>query len=231
MESITIAPDLNGPRATAQGGIAAGLLAAGLEGPVRVRLHRPPPLGVPLDVAPDGDGLVATLGADVVLSAERAPAPHHPPPGVTVAEAATVAMDQATHVAQDCVVCGPRHPRTLGIFPAPVREDVVALRWRPAGWYVDGGAVRPEIVWGVLDCPGALACHHAAAPGHFPALGTITAALHAPVPADRDLLVIGWHRGTDGRKSHGSTAILDADGGVLAVADLVCVAVPVDWAR
>ena len=46
---VTIDPRFNGPPDSGHGGYVSGVVASFLEGPARVRLHRPPPLGRRLD--------------------------------------------------------------------------------------------------------------------------------------------------------------------------------------
>src|SRR5258705_11828055 len=51
MELLASGPRYGGPPGSANGGYIAGLFAQHAPGTVRVRLHRPPPLGAPLQVA------------------------------------------------------------------------------------------------------------------------------------------------------------------------------------
>lgn len=230
MATIELEPDFTGPARSGQGGIAAGLLGMRLDGSARVRLHRPPPLARPMAVLETLDGLEARDGDAVVLSAAPGEVASRPP-RVSIEQAAATHMDLEHHFAPRCIVCGPEHPRSLRVFPGVI-EDLRARAavWRPPAWVGDGtGEVRPELVWGVLDCPGSIAAGDLAPPQMFPALGTFTVALHRPVPVGEDLVVVGWAARADGRKLHAASAILDAHGEPLATAEHVCIAMPLTW--
>lgn len=71
-------------------------------------------------------------------------------------------------------------------------------------------------VWAALDCPGAFAI--GMGDGDALLLGTMSARLHAEVPAGEQLVVMAWPAGSEGRKRHCGTALLTADGVLLASA-------------
>lgn len=129
--TIAIDRHLTGPAHTAQGGIAAGLLASMLEGPARVRLHRPPPLQRPLQVQATDQGLQALAEDGLVMTAEPTTVEVIPPEvDLQAAQAASSVPEQ--HGAPTCVVCGPEHPHSLRIFPGVMPDaEVVATRWLP----------------------------------------------------------------------------------------------------
>lgn len=231
-DTIRIPPGCNGPARTANGGVAAGRMAALLDRPAEVRLTRPPPMGVDLALSVDGDWVIASDDGEQVLAARTAA-----PPDVTVpAVAATTVGDGVPfpdHPASACVVCGPDHPRGLRMFPAPVPglSGVVATWWTPPAWAIDDtGHLRPDLLWGVLDCPGALAIMHAAGEPMFAALASITGEVLAPVRAGQRVLVLGFTLGADGRKRTAGTAVLGQDGEVLAHTRQLCIAMPPAWA-
>ncbi len=131
-----------------------------------------------------------------------------------------------------CVVCGPDHDGGLQLFPGPVGGGPVhATTWTPPGWAGDGsGTVRPEIAWGVLDCPGAIMLvRHHSNESMFPALGTITAEIRKPLRVGDAYAVTAWPRGRDGRKLYAGTAIVDDRGETFAISDQVCIAMPFEW--
>ncbi len=74
-DSILIERRFCGPPACANGGHAAGRLAAalgeGLEPPVQVRLHRPPPLDVPLTSSQASPSILTSIPSPTALSAGR----------------------------------------------------------------------------------------------------------------------------------------------------------------
>ena len=223
----------NGPRRSANGGIAAGLLAARLGGTVRVRLHAPPPLGSPLHVARTPTGLAATIDGREVLTADASAPLAIEVPDVPIAAAVRATRPRPGHLAPTCFVCGPDRPDGLGVYPSALHHpEVHAACWSPPAWSDDGtGRVRPELVWGVLDCPGAFAIIDGGLPpGSFPALSAITATILAPAPVGEPVVVLAWVTGNDGRRWHAETAIVDGRGGVLAVGSQTCVAVPLSFA-
>jgi hypothetical protein len=132
----------------------------------------------------------------------------------------------------DCFVCGMRRPPGDGlrIFPGPVPGRALwAARWTPDSSVTGPDRkVRPEIAWAALDCPGGIAVAEHAELGQDTAvvLGQMTASLTAlPAPGE-ECVVIGWPGGASGRKLTAGSALLGADGEVLAVAWAVWITVP-----
>lgn len=198
-ETITIPADLNGPDGSANGGVAAGSLARLLEGPATVRLHRPTPLGLELRVERGEDGSLraGTSDGGAVLTATATGAVDVDLPDIEL-DRVVSGPPPASHTAPRCVVCGPDHGRSLRIFPLLVEgTELVATRWDPPQWAFDPhGALRPEIVWGALDCPGGWAIiQRASAPAFHPALGTMSAERCRPVLAGETVVVAGWPSG------------------------------------
>jgi hypothetical protein len=230
-DTLAVPSDLNGPAGSANGGVAAGLLGS-LCGPAaRVRLYRPPTLGVPMDVVEASGGLEAHYRGDVVLAAAPSRIDVNPP-AVTLEEAESAAAPFVGHAAVTCVVCGPEHPHGLRLAPGPLGDGAVhATTWTPPPWTGDGaGLVRPEIVWGVLDCPAAIMLvRHYPGEDLFPALGTITAEVAVPVAVGETYVVVAWPRGRDGRKLYAGTAVLGPAGAVHARSDQICLAMPYAW--
>lgn len=230
-ETIMVPADQNGPAGSANGGIAAGLLGRLIDAPARVRLYRPPPLGRPMQVRESGAGLEALFEGEVALTAVAAKLDLHAP-SVTPEEAAAATAPFVGHAAVTCVVCGPDHPNGLHLFPGPVGAGPVhATTWAPQLWTADQeGIVRPEIVWGALDCPGAvMLMRHYPAESMFPALGTMTAELSDRLSVGETYTVVAWPRGRDGRRLFAGTAIFGRGGKVLAQSDQVCIAMPFEW--
>ncbi len=74
--------------------------------------------------------------------------------------------------------------------------------------------VTPEVVWAAIDCPGAWAV---GAPGRGEmVLGRMAAELRRLPAEDEPCVVVAWPLGVDGRKLYAGTALLDADGELLA---------------
>lgn len=231
--SVRIPAGLNGPARTANGGVAAGTMAALVDGPAEVRLSSPPPMDVDLAVTRDGDWVVASHDGDRVLAVRPAAPPDVAVPDIDL-DTVGDGVPFPDHPAVTCVVCGADHPDGLRMFPAPVPDHpgVLATWWQPPTWALDvAGHLRTDLLWGVLDCPGALAIMHAAAEPTFAALAGITGEVVAPVRAGERVLVLGFTLEADGRKRAAGTAVLGPDGDLRAHTRQLCIAVPPAWAR
>ena len=220
-ETIVVPAGMNGPMENGNGGYSAGLLAAFLAGPARVTLRRPVPLGTPLDVEAEDEKARLLGGGELVAEAESAPDFELEVPD-------PVSLDEAREAMRDyrgspdgpfsrCFVCGLGREDSFGVFPGPVSgRPLVATTWRPdpstAG---PDGMVRPEFVWAVLDCPTYFGAYRDDETT-VSFLGRITARIDAPVPAAAEHVVIGWPIEVDGRKRQAGSAVLSADGEVLA---------------
>ena len=212
-----------GPPDSGNGGYSSGRLAAVLDGPVEVRLRRPPPLERQLDVIPEGDEAVLYDGDAEIARARPAQLelPVPTPPSFEQARAVEAQCRAfENHPFPGCFVCGPdRHADGLCIFPGPV-GDQVAAAWSPeAELDAADGRVRPEFIWAALDCPGSFAL--TPEPGKWMVLGSFTVAIDRRPEAGEPLVVTGWDRGRDGRKLSAGTALFDAAGECLARAGAV----------
>jgi hypothetical protein len=159
---LTIGRRFRGPRTSANGGYASGLLAQaaqelGLDdgSGVEVTLRLPPPLERPLDVLRDGNRALLLDGEALVAEARGGDPGVTPPTPPTFAEAADAARALSglgAPVFDECFVCGTR-PEGDGLeihagLVAGRDDRLVATTWIACD-------VRPEIVWAVIDCPGA----------------------------------------------------------------------------
>jgi hypothetical protein len=203
----------NGPPDSAHGGYACGLVAAILGGVAEVTLRRPPPLDRELAVARDDGRVVIRDGEALVAEAERVTLDVEVPAPVSVEEAAAASRRYAGflhHAYNTCFVCGPGREDGLRVYAGPVerRPGLVASPWTP------GEDVRPELVWAALDCPSGWAVDDFQREGVL--LGRMAAAITClPQPGERHV-VMGWRIGEDGRKRFAGSALLTADGDVLA---------------
>jgi hypothetical protein len=229
-ESVTIPARFNGPLESGNGGYSAGALAAFLEGAVEVSLRRPVPLDTALRVSRDDGRVLAFDGEDLI--AEARPAPDFEldvpePVGVEAAQAAAAGYRGKTDGPfSNCFVCSRTREDTLGVHAGPVEgRDLVATPWTPPQWAEDGsGAVRPEIVWAVLDCPTYFAAYVNHPEPLPPAvLARFTGRLDAPVPVGEEHVVIAWPLEADGRKHHAGVAIVSGGGEVLARAQALLI--------
>jgi hypothetical protein len=130
------------------------------------------------------------------------------------------------HPFPTCFVCGPDRevPDGMRVFAGPVEgRRLFAAPWTPdASLAGADGAVLPEFLWSVLDCPSgnvAMLLEDA----DTSVLGRFSAELFAPVEAGEPQVAIGWPIGRDGRKLETGAAIFTADGELCAAARAIWV--------
>jgi hypothetical protein len=216
----TFARRFRGPLASANGGYAAGRLAAHVSGDaVEVTLRLPPPLERPLQVRTD-DGLTLLLDDDAVVAEARPTTLELDVPPVVSVEAAEAARELQTRewdppAYRECFVCGERPDGdVLGIRAGPVagREPVRAAPWRVV-------ESAPEIVWAAIDCPGA---YSVGVEGRGAiVLGRMTAHVTRVPEVGESCVVAAWPLGEDGRKLFAGTALFSGEGELLAFAKQV----------
>ena len=231
-DAIVIERRFNGPPDSANGGYAAGCIAAFVDAPaVSVRLSAPPPLDVPLQVHVAGDGAELRDGDAVVATARPAELDLEPPARVDV-RAAAAAQERATwlagvHPYPTCFGCGPLRERgdALRHMCGPVDGEVVACEATTDARlpHDADGRLRTEVVWAALDCPSAAAVIPVGAPPHL--LGTLTVRIDRPVLAGEPHVCVAWPLGVEGRKRRAASALLDASGRTCAVAEAVWIEV------
>jgi hypothetical protein len=220
-KSIVLERRFNGPTDSANGGYACGRVAAFVDGPAEVTLRRPVPLETPLDAERHADGSV-TLHHDGVLIAEAEPAlpldlepPHRP----TVAEARQAARHcfRAPELLACCYVCSPRRIDGLGVTFGPLPSDpemTGGLLLADATVPHADGHVLPEIAWAALDCPSyAPPLWDQERPS---LLARMSAEVIEPIALGQPVVAVGWSLGSNGRKYESATALLAADGRMLA---------------
>jgi hypothetical protein len=197
------------------------VVASVLEGPTAVSLRRPVPLDRELALRHEDDGKVCAF-ADEELIVEAVPATP-----LLAWEGALVGIEEA-RAARDryaapldgefghCFVCGRSRHDGFDVFTGPVEgADLVASPWTPPAWAGDtDGTVRPEFVWAALDCPGYFALHGGDTTVAYLARQQVE--IVAPIHIDVEYVVIGRPLERSGRKGISATAVLDADGAVLA---------------
>ena len=210
---ITIGRRYRGPLRSANGGYAAGRLAAFVDGPAEVTLRLPPPLDRPLTVTAADDRLLLLDGEALVAEARPATVDIAPPEPVSPADAAEAANGHVRFGGEEfseCFSCGVRPDDGLCIHVGPVAgRDVHAAPWIAS-------EVSPEVVWAAIDCAGAYAV---GGPGRGEVvLGRMTAEIRRLPEEGEECVVLAWPLGEDGRKLHAGTALLAADGEPLALA-------------
>jgi hypothetical protein len=138
------------------------------------------------------------------------------PPGLAAASRASEAYPGfRDHPFPTCFGCGPERAEGDGlrIFPGPAGDDgLLAAPWAPS----DELAADPVFIWAALDCPSGFACMPAGEPT---VLATMTAELLAPVHAGHEYVITAWPISHEGRKHRAGSAIHDADGTRVAVAE------------
>ena len=221
MSSLTIDARFCGPPGCANGGYVAGLMAQHSAARVRIRLERPVPVEVPLELAVIGDGGLELTHLGVLL-ARGQPADFElevpvAPGYLEALEASRHFSGFSQHPYPGCFVCGTQRARGDGlrIFAGRLGDsERVAAPWVPDAALSDGeGKVKPEFMSAALDCPGAFAARNELVPM---LLGEFTAHIDRCVHVDEPCVVIGWRIHISGRKYQVGTALFDEKGELCA---------------
>lgn len=227
-DSLVVPARFNGPMESGNGGYSAGAVAALLDGAVEVSLRRPVPLDRPLETVADGGTIRVLDGDELIAEATgmadfeiEVPTPVGP---ADAREAMTRYRGLAEGPFSRCFVCGRAREDGLGVFAGPLEDrPVVASTWTPDSSMAGaGGQVRPEFVWAVLDCPAYFAAY-LDEESTISFLARFIARVEAPVSAGEEHVVIAWPLEVDGRKRYAGSAVLSADGDVLARAEALLV--------
>ena len=239
---LIIPARFRGPPNSGNGGYVAGAIAqrfsavqdAPADAAIEVTLRAPPPLDTPMGIErPDADHLRVVLGDALIAEATRTtlpltvPAPPDFEAALAAREASPSFYRNANPLLPDgtgfhpvCACCGADVPADQGlhVYAAPVAGfDGVAAAWHPHPALAGADGMLPEaIVWTALDCPGQFA--YMAAGIRTGLLGRMTARMAKAVPADADLVVIGWCLEIEGRKHFAGTALFDDAGALCAYA-------------
>jgi hypothetical protein len=236
LTSIRMERRFNGPPDSANGGYAAGLVAGLVDAPVAaVRLHSPPPLDVDLSAEGAGDGTVTIRHGETLVATGRPAEPLEdvvPPVRPTVAEARAAMRSHfgfgRRHALSGCFVCGPDRPSDgLGVHfgPLPGHPDVNgAVVLTDATLPHRGSVAAPELVWAALDCPSYVPL--LTRKETISLLGSLQAELLGTVGLGRPVVAVGWHESSEGRKHRTASALLDADGELIARARAVWIELP-----
>jgi hypothetical protein len=219
---ITFERRFRGPLTSANGGYAAGRLAAfvdGDAGAVEVTLRLPPPLERPLAVVRDGAAARLLDGEALVAEARPASLDVEAPAPVSLDEAEVATARHVRGFSTDfaeCFVCGLREDG-LEVHVGPV-ADREPLHAAP----VELPESRTELVWAAVDCPGAYAVG-AEGRGDI-VLGRMTARVLRVPRAGERVIATSWPLGEDGRKLYAGTALFASDGELLALSKQVWIA-------
>ena len=221
--TLQVASRYCGPPASANGGYVCGLVAAAMGHAVTLRLIKPIPLQVPLQLRAGDDGLWRLFAQDLpVIEVRDAQPPLLPPAACDYATAVAAAQpcaDPAIHPCPGCFVCGPGRAVGDGLrlsAGAVAQRDIVATPWQPAAEFADSdGYIVPEIIAAALDCPGYQSLR---SEGGFWLLGEYTVHQSGRVRAGEACLITGWEISRRGRVANVGTALYGQDGSLRAVA-------------
>jgi hypothetical protein len=230
-DTLIIEPRFNGPRLSGNGGYVGGVMAGkfarafGGDGAVEITLRAPIPIDRRLQVVRDGDALLLRDGDTLICEARAGSVAHlKPPPAPTdwddvLGRAETGGSPEDSDFTW-CVVCGRKRGvgDGLRVFGTSGPQPGYSLScYLPHANHADGeGRIRPEFVWGTLDCPGAFAVQDI--DDMRPALtGRITARVIEPPRVGERCAVVGWKIGEDGRKLYSGTALYTESGRLCAV--------------
>jgi hypothetical protein len=219
--SLTVDERFCGPPGCANGGYLAGLLAQFSQDLVQVRIERPIPLQVPLEVRSDAAGALELVREGAILARAQPVAFElavpQPPDYLRALDASCHFIGFDRHAFPDCFVCGPDRARGDGlrIFAGELSgEDRVAATWVPdVSLSAGNGKVRPEFMSAALDCPGYFAARSDGVPM---LLGEFTAHVDRCVHIDEPCIVVGWRIAVIGRKYEVGTALFEYDGDLCA---------------
>jgi hypothetical protein len=222
-ETLVVPSRFNGPLESGNGGYSAGAIATYLGGTAAVRLRRPVPLDTTLEISVEAGAARVLDGEELIAEAERADDFDLEPPESITLDAAQQASTRYRGLSDGqfshCFVCGLAREDGFQVFAGEVEgRDLVASPWTPPEWTADEkGQVKPEFVWSVLDCPTYFATYL----GEdllTSFLAQMTARIDSRVAVGEEHVVIAWAIDVDGRKRIAGSAVLSADGDVLAVA-------------
>ena len=194
-----------GPDESGHGGYTSARVASFVDADsVEVTLRVPPPLDTPMRVETDGGGVRILDGDRVIAEAWPRELELELPEPVSYADAVRLSEaqpDDPDHPFPGCFACGPARAEGDGLRlrPAPVGDGRVVAPWKAP-------AADRELVWAVLDCPGAYAVNPGSARG-LSVLGRLTArVLEVPVAGD-ECVVVAWPIGGEGRRLYAGTAL------------------------
>jgi hypothetical protein len=230
--TIIIDPRFNGPRLSGNGGYVGGVMAGkfterfGGDGTVEITLRAPIPIDRALQVVREGEALMLRDGDGLICEARAGSVAHLAPPPAPTDWDDVLRRGEQGGAPEDsdfnwCLVCGRGRAvgdglRVLGTS-GPQPGTSLSCYLPHANHADSAGRIRPEFVWGALDCPGAFAAQDIN--DMRPALtGRMTAKVIAPPTVGERCAVVGWKIGEDGRKLYSGTALYTEAGRLCALA-------------
>ncbi len=237
--TITISERFRGPPTSGHGGYVSGrfaeLIHTASDAAVEVTLRAPIPLDVELQVRHDANHQPActvldndTLIAEVRLEPLTISVP--PPPNQAAIESAAprsaALMPNLNHLLPGqtgfhpiCFCCGPEHEDGLGVFVAPVDQQVACMWETRPEWADSEGTIPNAYLWTALDCPAQYA--FLAEGIRTGLLGRMTASIQKKPRAGAKLTVTAWTLEISGKKHFGGSAIFDEDKSLIGSAKTV----------
>lgn len=225
--TLIIGRGFNGPRLSGNGGYVGGMLANAVGGDdaVEVTFRAPVPIDKPMTLDRSDRTLLMRDGETLICEARPGRIDHlsPPPPPADWTDVARRGEEGGSPEGSDfhwCIVCGRGRPvgDGLRVFGTAGPERGRSLScYVPHAAHADAeGRIRPEFVWGTLDCPGAWAAQD---PDDWrPALtGRMTAKVFDPPRVGERCAVVGWRLGVDGRKLYSGTALYTESGRLCAL--------------
>jgi hypothetical protein len=229
-DSVVIPGRFNGPQESGNGGYVSGVLAGYFEGAVEASLRSPVPLDTRLEIAREDGETVRAMDGDTLIAEGRvAPDFDLPVPAPVSVEEARLASARYRGTADGefshCFVCGRARDDGFGVFAGEVEgRGIVATPWVPPAWTATAdGEARAEFVWAVLDCPTYFATYNEAEELPLAFLARLTGRIDALPRAGAEHVVVAWPIEVDGRKRYAGSAVLSADGEVLARAQALLI--------
>lgn len=232
---LVISHRFRGPPGSANGGYTCGRLAEYVGGAATVRLMKPPPLDIHMDVVRANGEVQLRHGQDVIARAWAGGPEIDLPEAPALASARQLRSAFAGHTRHafpGCFVCGVDRSDGDGLLihagPEKTGEGArhqVACDWSPhASLCGDEGVLPDHLVWAALDCPGGWS--FLSFDPEVALLGELSAELTGPVRCGQECVVTGWEIDRDGRKRHTGSAIYDAEGALLARARATWITIP-----
>ena len=231
-DSLIVPAGFNGPRLSGNGGYVGGKLAEaygrafGAVDAVEITFRAPIPIDREMTLGRAGDVLRLLDGETLVCEARAGSVAHlTPPPAPTdwsdVMHRGEVGGSGDDSEFATCIVCGRNRAvgdglRVLGT--AGPQQGTSLSCYVPHANHADtSGRIRPEFVWGTLDCPGAYAAQD---PADIRAAltGRMTARIIEPPKVGERCAVVGWKLGEEGRKLYSGTALYTEAGKLCALA-------------
>jgi hypothetical protein len=229
-ESVVIAERFRGPPQSGNGGFVGGTFAKfALEGngEAEVTLRAPIPLDAPMTVNQSAEVVTVTQGETLIAEVKRVAYDLEIPEPPSWEKAESAASTSYSFIDNPmfqgkigfhpiCFCCGAEHDDGLGVFAAPVGEQVAAVWKTKREWADENGNLPDEYLWAALDCPGQFAYR---AQGILTGmLGRITAKMHSKAKAGDTYMVTAWPIRVEGKKHFAGSAIFDQAGNLVTEA-------------